>query len=264
MVSRMNPSRATSAERFLPLSAEVAAALGPGPLGHVTETGSTNTDLAAEARAGERGGAVLVADHQTAGRGRLDRSWDDDPAAALLVSLRIPAAHDDANRVVAAVGAAARAAATDLCTVPVLAKWPNDLVVVEGDAPGKLAGVLAEFVAGDPSAVVVGVGINIVPIGRHPGSTSIVACGGPNDRDALLAGLLRHLAERMADPARVIDETRTHSATLHARVRVELPGDTQLLGTATALLDDGRLEVTTDDGVRHAVGAGDVVHLRPA
>lgn len=260
----MDPTRATCADRFLPESAAVATALGPGTLGLVEVTGSTNADLAAEARAGETGGAVLVADHQTAGRGRLDRTWVDEPGADLLVSLRLPTTLDAASAVVAAVAASAREAADAHCSVPVRAKWPNDLVVDEGVAAGKLAGVLAELVNGDNPCVVVGIGINIGPADRPPGSTSIAACGGDASRDRLLARLLRGIPERLADPAAVAVEMRANSATLGARVRIELPHGAEIVGVATDITAAGHLVVRDDEGTLHTVGTGDVVHLRRA
>lgn len=259
----MHPSDATSAPGFLPLSRAAAASFGPGPLRHVATTGSTNTDLADEARGGDRSGAVLVTDHQTAGRGRLDRVWEDIPGTALLVSLRVPIAGTDGGSVVRALGAAARAAVDGLCRDPVAAKWPNDLVVVDGAAPGKLAGVLAEFVAGDEPCVVIGIGINIRPVADRPGATSVVECGGPDDRDRLLTALLTEFAPRRRDGTGVIDELREHSATLGSQVRIELPGGTHLVGTAADLTEAGELVVRTDDGASHVVATGDVVHVRP-
>ena len=263
MVSRMEPPGATSPSEAFPRSAAIADRLGPGPLRHVSVTGSTNLDLASEARRGDRAGAVLVADHQTAGRGRLDRSWIDDPGRALLVSLRIPSAQADSGSVVAAVGAAARFAADGLTSVAVMAKWPNDLVVVEGPVPGKLAGVLAEFVGGADPVVIVGVGINVETINGQDGATSIVECGGDPDRDRLLAGLLTALAPRLAEPQSVLDEMRRHSATLGTRVRVELPGGEIFVGEACELAPDGGLVVRGDDGRSRSISAGDVIHLRP-
>ncbi|MFT5204293.1 MAG: BirA family biotin operon repressor/biotin-[acetyl-CoA-carboxylase] ligase [Candidatus Aldehydirespiratoraceae bacterium] len=264
MVSPMNDELATSAHRFLPLSVEVAGVLGPGPLRHVTETGSTNADLVDEARAGNGSGAVLVADHQTAGRGRLDRVWEDNAGSSLLVSLRIPAQQNEAADRVRAVGVASRAAVASLCSSTVLAKWPNDLVVVDGAAPGKLSGLLAEFVDGAMPCVVVGVGINIAPIPSQSGASSVVEAGGPADRDLVLAALLRELAVRVDDPGAVLDELRSTSATLHQRVRVDLPGDRSIEGTATAITDTGALVVVDDANNSHTVDVGDVIHLRPA
>jgi BirA family biotin operon repressor/biotin-[acetyl-CoA-carboxylase] ligase len=258
----MDPSDATSAARFLPLSAGVARELGPGPLDHVATTGSTNEDLASAARAGDGSGAVLVTDHQTAGKGRLGRRWEDVPGDSLLVSLRVPVPPDRAAAAVRALAAAARAAVDERCDPPVLAKWPNDLVVLDGAGAGKLAGVLAEFVDGPMPCVVIGIGINLRSADRGLGATSVVQCGGPDDRDGLLADILRGFARRLEDDAAVLEELRTHSATLGSPVRVELPDSTELRGTATELADDGSLVVTAADGSRHVVGVGDVIHLR--
>lgn len=263
----MDPSGATSAARFLPLGSAAAEAAGLGPLRHMAVTGSTNADLVAEARSGDAGAAVLVADHQTAGRGRLDRTWDDTAGNALLVSVRLPvrsgaATPGGAGAAVRALGAAGRAAADGLCRDRVLTKWPNDLVVVDGPAPGKLAGVLAAFVDGTAPSVVVGIGINVRPAPTQPQATSIVECGGPADRDALLAALLGELSVRLDDESGVIDELRRHSATLGARVRAELPGGAAVVGEAVDLSDDGELIIRDDDGRDQVVTAGDVVHLR--
>ena len=262
IVSRMDPTRATSAARFLPVSASVADDVGPGPLGHVEQTGSTNVDLVEEARRGDSSGAVLVADHQTVGRGRLDRQWLDEPGRALLVSFRVPVAQTGAADLVLSLGAAARAAVDSLCVAPVLTKWPNDLVVIDGPASGKLAGVLAEFVAASSPCVVIGIGINIAPIPRQEGATSVVECGGPADRDAVLSALLQEFATRRTNPSGVVAELRAHSATIGSRVRVTLPGGEELLGRAVDLTADGKLVVDDDMGERHVVGVGDVVHLR--
>jgi BirA family biotin operon repressor/biotin-[acetyl-CoA-carboxylase] ligase len=241
-----------------------ASAAGLGPLRHVGTTGSTNTDLVVEARGGDIDPCVLVADHQHAGRGRLDRVWEDLPGGTLLVSLRIPATPEQAQPLVAAVGAGARAAADALLPVRVAMKWPNDLVVIDGPRPGKLAGVLAEFIDGGPGAVVVGLGCNIETVLTQPSSTSVVACGASLGRDALLAAILTAVGERLESPDQVLDELRRHSATLGSRVRVEFPGSAPLVGDAVDLRGDGRLVVVDDEGTRHVVGAGDIVTLRPS
>lgn len=247
----------------------MANATGLGPLRHVEVTGSTNADLATEARNGDCGPAVLVADHQSAGRGRLGREWNDDRGNALLVSIRVPAALRSVGDVVAAVGAAARSAADQLTTSTVLTKWPNDLVVEDGAAPGKLGGVLAEYVAEPNESVVVGVGINVSAIAREPGATSMSQCGmkqrgSLTDRDQLLSGLLSGLAPRLTDPVAVLEELRTNSATLGTRVRVELPGNRIVTGEAVGLSDDGHLVLRCDDATNRTITTGDVIHLRPA
>ncbi|HVN50564.1 MAG TPA: biotin--[acetyl-CoA-carboxylase] ligase, partial [Acidimicrobiales bacterium] len=129
----------------------------------VSETGSTNHDLLDQARLGAPDGTVLVADHQTAGRGRLDRSWVAPPDASLLVSVllrpRLEPPDAPLLTVAMALAVAGTAAGRD---AGARVKWPND-VVVDGEPPRKLAGVLAESLvaAGSGLAVVVGVGVNV-------------------------------------------------------------------------------------------------------
>ncbi len=101
----------------------------------VDETGSTNADLLSAAAEGAGEGLVLVADHQTAGRGRLDRTWEAPPGSSLLVSvlLRPAVTVDDAFLVMSAAGVAAVDACHDVAGLRPGLKWPNDLVVVAGD-----------------------------------------------------------------------------------------------------------------------------------
>src|SRR4051812_26879335 len=152
----------------------------------VAETGSTNADLAGRARAGEAEGAVLVADHQTAGRGRRDRTWTAPPRSGLAVSVLLrPSEHgvppERWSWLTLMAGVAVTDALIRVCGLPATLKWPNDVLVpVPGvDEPAKVAGLLAEVVrsdAGTPAptwpgpetdadlagfAVVVGLGINV-------------------------------------------------------------------------------------------------------
>jgi BirA family biotin operon repressor/biotin-[acetyl-CoA-carboxylase] ligase len=237
---------------------------------HVNETGSTNADLLALARAGAPEGTVLVADHQTAGRGRRDRVWLAPPRSSLLASIlvrpRLAAAR------LAVVTQAVAIAAADACvaTAGVRAelKWPNDLLV----GSRKLAGVLAESVldpTGAVSAVVVGIGLNVSgPPGDSvssewpAGATALeLEAGRPIERDDVLAALLDGLA-RLDQPT-VTRRYRAELGTLGREVRVELP-DGSFAGRAEDVRADGALVVLLPDGSRRSVTAGDVVHLRPA
>ena len=195
-----------------------------------SETGSTNADLLAEARAGAAEGLVLVAETQTAGRGRLGRSWSSPPRAALAFSVLLrPVAVPPAARAWLplltgiAVAAALRAEAGVTATL----KWPND-VLVDGR---KIAGILAEA-HGD--AIVAGVGLNVtltraeLPV---PTATSLLledaAC---LDRERLLAAMLTELASRYTawaagpDAAALRAEYLRWCVTVGREVRVELPG----------------------------------------
>lgn len=240
--------------------------------------GSTNSDLAE--RAGDLPeGAVLVAEEQTAGRGRLDRSWTAPPRSGLFLSVLLrPGPEIPPERWgwlpllggVAAATGLARAAGTDLTL-----KWPNDLLVTVGGEERKTGGILAER-AGD-DAVVLGLGINVsldagelpVPTAGSLGLANAVS----TDRDPLLRAVLRSLEQWYGDWRAAGGDAgacglqaayAAGCATLGREVRAELPGGKALTGEAAAIDGDGRLVVTTGDGERTAVSAGDIVHLRPA
>lgn len=221
---------------------------------HVTETGSTNTDLLAAAAAGAPHGSVLVTDHQTAGRGRLGRGWDAPPGVNLLVSIlfREGFAPDRPHEVTQRVAvAAARAAEATVGVTPDL-KWPNDLLV-DGC---KLAGILAQAVSRDGRVdhVVVGMGLNL---GWAPEGAARL---GGVARDDLLTAVLAELADGLRRP--IHPEYRTRLATLGQRVRVERPGG-DLVGVAVDVTTAGELVVDGPQGLV-TVSVGDVVHLRPA
>lgn len=245
------------------------------------ETGSTNADLAALAAGGAPEGVVLVADHQTAGRGRLGRTWTAPAGSSLLLSVllrpSVPVGH--AHALTTAVALAAREACAEVAGVTPALKWPNDLVVSvpgAGGAERKLAGVLAEStLAGDQlDAVVVGIGLNVNWPRDLPEEIADLATalnhlvGTAVDRADLLAALLLGLDRRYTallapgGRAALRDEEHAASATLGRRVRV-LRAHDELEGVAVGFTDDGalRLEVDTDVLV---VPVGDVVHLRPS
>jgi len=255
----------------------------------VAETGSTNADLMELARQGEPGGVVLVADHQTAGRGRAGRTWTASPGAALLCSilLRPPAAAVDLCTM--AVAVAAREAVSSLTGVSARLKWPNDLVWPgDGSAPDrKLAGILAEadwpasaeISAGwrtpaphDRGVVVVGIGLNVqgLPDDLADLADHAIALDeltpSPPDREDLLVAMLEALAPRYealvaGDRGGLLDAWRAGSATLGRPVRVVLGAD-EVVGTAVDITDEGHLIVDPIHGARRVLAVGDVVHLR--
>jgi BirA family biotin operon repressor/biotin-[acetyl-CoA-carboxylase] ligase len=273
--------------------ARSALAEGPGArfadVRWVEETGSTNVDAMELARQGEPEGIVLVADHQTAGRGRAGRSWTAPPGSGLLATilLRPPAPVVDLVTMAAAV-AASRAVEALAGFAPRI-KWPNDLVWPgDGSAPDrKLAGILAEAdwpagsaisagwrepAAHERAAVVVGIGLNVTRPDDLPEELADLAVSisdvvaTPVDREDLLVTLLEELAPRYealvaGTPAGLVDEWRARSATLGRRVRVD-PGSDDVEGTAVDVTDAGHLVVETLDGDRRTFAVGDVVHLR--
>jgi BirA family biotin operon repressor/biotin-[acetyl-CoA-carboxylase] ligase len=233
----------------------------------VAEIASTNRELLARAASGAPEGLVLVADHQTAGRGRLDRTWEAPPRASLLVSvlLRPSLPVEDRHLLTVAAGLAAVEAVAAAAGVAASLKWPNDVLV--GDR--KLAGILAEA-AGD--AVVVGMGLNVdwpeLPAHLASTATSLqLETGGPVGRDAVLGPWVDGFGRRYeqlgtaAGRSAMVAEHRACCSTLGRAVRVTLAGE-ELLGTATDIDPTGALVVTTAGGPRWVV-AGDVVHLRP-
>jgi BirA family transcriptional regulator, biotin operon repressor / biotin---[acetyl-CoA-carboxylase] ligase len=278
-------TRATPRPQRTPLSAEsVRAAILPGSrlytaVDVVPRTGSTNADLLAAARAGAAAGAVLVAEEQTAGRGRLDRSWQSQPGAALTFSVLLrPADVPAASRgwLPLLTGVAVATALPAVTGVDVSLKWPND--VLAGPATpvsgGKLGGILAEQAVG---AIVVGIGLNVsaaadeLPAAQ---ATSLWLAGAAAaDRAAILVRILRELEHWYLRWANGPQPGNAESSGLHAAyvracstlgrdVRVELPGGDILTGLASGVDAVGRLLVTAADGVQ-AVSAGDVVHVRP-
>jgi BirA family transcriptional regulator, biotin operon repressor / biotin---[acetyl-CoA-carboxylase] ligase len=258
---------------------------------------STNRYLLHEARRGAAEGLVVVADHQSAGRGRLGRRWEAPPAANLLVSVllrpRLPVA---ARHLASAVVALAAAdACVALGGVAVDVKWPNDLLA----GGRKLAGVLAEADVGaeDRSPIVVGIGINVawppppsgdetVPdaadeIAPDPASsletevhdladsaTSLLReCGRPVGRAQLLERLLVGLEPRVA----ALDspggrqgqaaDLQERCSTVGARVRVDTATGS-FMGRAVAVTAEGHLVVDVDHEGPRTVVVGDVIHLR--
>lgn len=240
-----------------------------GPIDRFVEVDSTNRYLLDRARAGAPEGLVAVADAQTAGRGRLGRTWTAPPRGSLLVSVLLrPSLPRTDWHLVTSTAALAATHATRALTggsvVPRL-KWPNDLVV----ETGKLAGLLAES---DGDAVVMGMGLNVdwpaVPPELEGIATALNLAGATQipTLDELLVAWLRSwhgwltIAEAPAGPQRIRAAVERNSATLRRRVRVELANET-FVGEAVAIDDHGHL-VVDSDGHRRAIAAGDVVHLR--
>ena len=261
------------------------AVLRPGGLWRAVEvvdrTGSTNADLLGRALGGAPEGVVLAAEEQSAGRGRMGRTWVSPPRAALTFSLLVrPATVPPARRgwLPLLAGVAVASAVTAVTGVQTRLKWPNDVLV----GPAKLAGILAEA-AGD--AIVVGVGLNV---SAEPGelpppgpgalaatslriAASASAASAALDREPLLIAILADF-ERWyqawyragGDPERsglLAGYTRL-SGTIGRRIRAELPGGQLLSGLAVDVDLDGRLLVRVSSGTTLPVAAGDVVHLR--
>ncbi|HWO58706.1 MAG TPA: biotin--[acetyl-CoA-carboxylase] ligase [Umezawaea sp.] len=239
-------------------------------------TPSTNADLVKAAADGAPDRTVLIADEQTAGQGRRGRSWVSPPGSGLYVSVLFrPEGVEPAKLPwLTLIAGLALVRVADSVGVEATLKWPNDLLL--GPARDKGAGVLAEANGG---AVVVGVGLNVAPLPADvvpgPGGlapTSLADQGATGlDRTDIAERLLTALSELEFDwrlaggDARstgLLDRYRERCSTLGRRVRVELSGGAELVGTGQDVAGDGTLVVRADDGVDHTVSAGDVVHLR--
>ncbi len=234
----------------------------------VEETGSTNADLLARAAAGEDvDGAVLIAESQTAGRGRHGRSWSTPPRSqvALSVGVGVGAVPSEAwGWLPLLTGVAVVDALAEVTGLEAGLKWPNDVVV----GTGKLAGILAEVAAPEP-VVVVGLGLNVTEA-PDPVATSLSMLGAAADRMDVAEAVLRHLAARIGSwrtangaDATLAADYRSRSVTIGNRVRASLPGDRAVEGVAADVDELGRLRIDTGGEVL-TVSAGDITHLRPA
>jgi BirA family transcriptional regulator, biotin operon repressor / biotin---[acetyl-CoA-carboxylase] ligase len=231
---------------------------------HVAETGSTNADLIAAVMAGTASDrTVLAADHQTAGRGRLDRRWLAPAGANLLVSIvvaPVPAVPAEAtHRIgVAAVAAVRRFVAADVAP-DIGLKWPNDVLV--GDR--KLAGILAQRVP-EHDAVVVGLGLNVGWAPDGAAAVGPLAAAANRSPPVDPARLLRALLEEIdVLPTDIGSRYLESLATIGRWVRVDMPGGADpLYGRAVGIDEAGRLVVTDAAGSVHALDVGDVVHVR--
>jgi BirA family biotin operon repressor/biotin-[acetyl-CoA-carboxylase] ligase len=214
---------------------------------------------------------VLIAEHQTGGPGRFERSWEDVPGASVAMSvlLKPEAPLERWGWLSLVAGMSVCAALRRIAGIPasepgstsrIGLKWPND-VLVNGK---KICGVLAQAA---PPAVVLGIGLNVaqradqLPVLT---ATSMLEAGLPTDREQIAAMVLDELARlcgQWASGSDLRSEYRQLSSTLGTPVRIDTDG--QLLsGLAVDIAEDGELIVEIDGSPRR-FAAGDVTHLRP-
>ena len=231
-------------------------------------TGSTNADLADAARLGAPEGTVHVTDHQTGGRGRLDREWVAPQGSGLAASILLRPSSVPLHRwgwLPLLTGVAVADAVAALGVRAVRLKWPND-VEVDGR---KLAGILVEAVSTpDGMAAVVGVGLNVamtveqLPVAH---ATSLAVEGIEVDRRDVLNGFLHSLnqhysAWRAAEgsPEAGLASAYTNlSSSIGSTVRVSLPDGSVEEGLVSGVDAAGRLLLGS-----RAISSGDVVHVR--
>lgn len=230
----------------------------------VTETGSTNSDLAARLRAGEAvpEGEWLVADRQVAGRGRQGRTWFDGSGNFMGSTVVHCAPRDPSPATLALVaGVGAYEAVAGILADPsrLRLKWPNDLML--GDA--KLAGILLER---EGNTIVVGMGINLVAAPDLPDrkTVALTALGPAPDRD-LFARDLAAAFDRELDRWRTYGLeplVRRWESVAHPQgtpLTVRPPGEEQIAGSFAGLTGEGALSLRLADGSTRAIHAGDVM-----
>jgi BirA family biotin operon repressor/biotin-[acetyl-CoA-carboxylase] ligase len=229
----------------------------------VAETGSTNVDLAAQLRSGERvaEGDWLVADRQSAGRGRQGRAWFDGAGNFMGSTVVCPGPGDPPAQTLALLaGLALYEAVLPLLPDPhgLSLKWPNDLLL--GQA--KLAGILLER---EGDFVIVGVGVNLAAAPEVPGRAAVAlsALGPAPDRDAF-AESLANAFDRELERWRTYGNgplLRRWQSAAHpqgAALSVHETDGTVAMGTFAGLAEDGSLRLRLEDGTIRPIHAGDV------
>ena len=247
---------------------ELGALLLPVSLIALAECDSTNTQLMRLAEEGALSGTVLVADHQSAGRGRRNRQWMSTPQGSLTFSLlwRFVSSSDAPTALSLAVGLGLQRAMAAL-GVAAAVKWPNDLLCRDR----KLAGVLIETQTGDVKSAVIGIGINISLPATLPGDIARAAISldevlptAPT-RERLLGKILAHLLVVLEQYGRegfavLREEWQARHAFENRDIRVG-DGNDDLCGICLGVSATGELLVRVGDRV-HRVVSGDV-SLRP-
>jgi BirA family transcriptional regulator, biotin operon repressor / biotin---[acetyl-CoA-carboxylase] ligase len=258
------------------IAQELSGAFG-SPLRVLQTTSSTNDDAMEWAAQGAPEGAVVVADQQTAGRGRRGRSWWSEPGMGLLFSLVLRPSEPVASLglLTTALGVACAQGIEVETGLSIGLKWPNDLMVDDR----KLGGILVETRVDETrlEAVVAGVGINF-----HPPSSAPILSGGPQStslwvelaegrpsvvwmpsRALVLAAILAEFEELYPalDPNAVLGEATVRSTILGHDVLITRADQTTITGRAEGLSSRGALVVLVG-GKRIEVDSGDVARVR--
>jgi BirA family biotin operon repressor/biotin-[acetyl-CoA-carboxylase] ligase len=239
---------------------------------YLEQTGSTNRDLLAKA-AGLPEFYVLATDFQTAGKGRMDRSWEANPGSSVMASVLLRPSFTESSGIgwLSLMTALAISQAISALGQEAKIKWPNDVLIQDK----KVSGILAEA-ATDLSCVVIGFGINVNQLATEfPVETAtslLVETGGSIDRDQLLAAVIQNLKKLYfelsvsggdAQDSGLREASLSLSATVGQQVSVEFPNGKKTFGLAKQIDSTGRLVVETSSETL-TVSAGDVLHLRKA
>jgi BirA family biotin operon repressor/biotin-[acetyl-CoA-carboxylase] ligase len=240
------------------------AGLPDGPVRYDEVTESTNAAAVELARSGAPEWTIVAAGHQTAGRGRLGRTWESRPGSSLLFSivLRPGLPPEVAQLIPLLAGAAMVSACENVGAAGVRCKWPNDLLLDDR----KVGGILSEAAVHDGGIeyVVLGVGVNL---GAAPEDVEGAGALGDAPAGDLLAAFLAELRGGYENggegtfAARVVERYRACCGTIGRRVRATTTAGVVVEGTAVDVDDAGALVVETAAG-RETVGFGEVHHLR--
>ncbi|HKU74338.1 MAG TPA: biotin--[acetyl-CoA-carboxylase] ligase [Pyrinomonadaceae bacterium] len=235
---------------------------------------STNTELSRLASEGAEEGVSVVADEQTAGRGRLQRAWSSPKGAGLYFSilLRPKIATNYWPLITMMAAVAVYDALGEACRMQADIKWPNDLLSGER----KICGILAEAIETPAGrAVIVGIGINLTenayPSDLAEVATSVSeASGRPADREVLLTSLLRWLTHwysllnESAGPESIVNAWSSRSSYAFGRLVQVSNGDDVWQGTTSGIERDGALRLRTANDEIKLIRAGDVYSVRPS
>lgn len=229
---------------------------------------STSSELLRRAERGAPSGTVIVADTQTAGRGRRGRQWLSDPAASLTFSFlwRVPGRAADLSGLSLAVGVALARGLENLGARGVRLKWPNDVLLEADDQFAKLAGILIELCTDRRGVqVCIGIGLNLQ---TPTGELAQAAAGlnqtltGPVDRHEVLAAILLALIDILDNFAvngfaGLKSEWQSHHAWQDRPVQLLADSEPKRSGICRGVADDGALLLETSAGIERIL-AGDL------
>jgi len=250
------------------LKSRLGALAGRFDVDALDECASTSSELTARAERGAPAGTVIVADSQSAGRGRRGRSWLSAPEASLTFSLlwRFCGSPARLSGLSLAVGVALARALEGMGARDVCLKWPNDVLLRQGESYAKLAGILIELSSDRRGTqVVIGIGLNLLP----PAADLPQAAAGLNqalvgeqERHLVLAAILAALAEvldvfAVTGFAGVKADWQQRHAWQGERVRLQGEGEAESYGYCRGVDDDGALLLETASGVQR-IFSGDV------
>ena len=230
---------------------------------------STNTELARLASEGALEGVSIVADEQTAGRGRLQRAWSSPRGAGLYFSILLrPAIPQNYWPLITFMAALAVGdALREACELQTDIKWPNDILSGER----KICGILAEAIdTPGGRAVIVGIGINLTQNAFPPELANVAtsvseATGSAPDREQILTALLdalSHWYSLLNEPGQIVDAWSNRSSYAMGKLVQVSNGDDVWQGTTAGVEPDGALRLRTSSGAIKLVRAGDVYRIR--